>query len=217
MEDRTKKILMAAGAGIVLAYFFSRPAAAAETGGDKRSLGAGGGRNLPDGGGGDGGSGGGGGGDPFPKSTLYGSDNVRAYQTRMAQMFQGQKDYLVNYPDEAKTYVVPGVDGKWGGGTQAASDAFITLVGNALTAINDDPTAQAMYFNSEGSFRFIKELLRDLPASPRFKAIVIEAPLKDVEAAFVKGAGRFTKRSVSTADHWAFRNATGHTVKYNLS
>ena len=210
MEDRTKKILMAAGAGIVLAYFFSRPSPAAAAEPSKKSL-----LDVGDGGGGDGG--GGGGGDKYPKSTLYGDANVEAYQRRMAQIFQGQKDYLVNHPDEAAAYVVPGVDGDWGGGTQRASDAFIPLFGDALTAINDDPTAQAMYFNSEGSFRFIKELLRDLPASPRFKAIVIEAPLKDVEAAFVKGAGRFVGRSVSAADHWAFRNATKHKYKYNLS
>lgn len=212
MDDRTKKILMAAGAGIVLAYFFSRPAAAAETGEDKKPGGDGGLRNLTDGGGG---TGGGGTVDRFPKSTLYGDANVEAYQRRIAQIASSVRDYLVNFPGafEATGLLIPGIDGDWGDGTQRASDAFIKLLYRATNVINADPKATAAYRKRDGAFRFIQELVRDLQGAGGADVVLPQIAFfgtpEKIEAALVKGAGSFGTRSVSKSDHWAFGAAGG--------
>jgi hypothetical protein len=208
MDDRTKKILIAAGVGIVLAYFVSRPspAAAAETVGDKKSLGDGGGRSLTDGGGGSGG-------DKYPKSTLYGDATVESYQRRIGHTVQTVKDYLAANPGafEATGLITPGVDGDWGDETQRASDAFIKLLYQATRVINADPKATAAYRKRDGAFRYIQELVRDLQGAGERDVILPQIQLMgtpaQIEAAVVKAAGRYGDRTRSASDFWAQQQA----------
>lgn len=160
MDERTTKILFAAGAGIALAYFLNKPkdAAAAAPGtalpptggfGPNPSLGF------------DGGGGGGRGGDTG-KTAEYGRENVKSYQQRLNWLRNYLMSNNLEYLKTGIPYIplIPGkndyriassYEGTWGPKTQAGADNLKKFILKAFDSPTRGTFLKAMAAAGNGS------------------------------------------------------------------
>jgi hypothetical protein len=170
MDQRTIKIMIAAGAGIALAYFMNKPkeedaAAPGAPGAPTKPSGFDASAALSYGGGSSfdaGGGGGGGGGGDTGKTAQYGRQNVRQYQQRLnwlrnllvANKLNADKTGIPYIPLNAGRGDYTKVDaygGEWGPKTQSAADALKRFVVKTLQSPTKGAFVAAMAAAGNGS------------------------------------------------------------------